>query len=316
MDADRRLVVQGQRNVKWRVVQQAWHKSTGLRTGIPALRLRQARLVSIIGNEAMLHSHSYIDSGEESEGEPPSAQTAPSEYANVRTVRKHLGFPLSWEQASKADKKLVAMKEKGHKWSTISEEFQRSIHRHMRPCTCKSRFHQLVELRDRAYPSPTALLVKSDEKDNKGKDEQEIQSKAKDSQGHNIYAGDLDDGVSVYSVSDDSSEDEGPLSMLRFRRTPQEADKDRVQMDQSSKGHTATQNGGRIVPDAGETPATDPEKMVAAMQEGEKRWPKIREAWENAKKRKTPTNDIAKQDSDLLNGDEVSIGMMFNCRVS
>ena len=299
MDADRRLVIQGQRNVKWRVIQEAWNKSTGLRTGIPSLQYRQARLVSIIGNEAMQHSHAYIDSGEESAG---FAQNPDLKQSKVRAVRKHLGFPLSWDQASKADKKLVSMKEKGHEWSTIVEEFQMSIHRHMRPQTCKSRYHRLVELRDKALPSPPASAVTPNANHAKGKTEQRSPTHSKDHKNDN-KAGDLSDGVSVYSISDDSSEDEGPLSMLRFRRQPRTSS---GPMDANQpQSHAQSQSRSQNVRIPEIDCATDPDKMLAVMQEGKERWSKVRGAWENATNRKTPINYVTKQDLGLLNDDDV-----------
>ena len=302
-DADRRLVVQGQRNVKWKMIREAWQKATGLRTGLPALQLRQARLVSIIGNEAMLNSSAYIDSGEDSEGEPPPTRNAPSKYSNVRAVRKQLGFPVSWDQASKADKRLVSMKDKGHKWETIAEEFQKSIGRHMRPNTCKTRYRRLLELRDKPEPSPGVFTSKSDEKDTKAKVEPESPNLNQDSKRTNNDGGDLSDGVSVYSISDDSSEDEGPLSMIRVRRTHRNTNDDCLQL---SKDFAEPQSGGQDFHTPHRDPATHPEKMLAAMRDGEKRWPKVREAWENATNEKTPANGIEKQDLAILRDDEVS----------
>lgn len=301
-DADRRLVVQGQRNVKWKMIQQAWQKSTGLGTGIPSLQLRQARLVSIIGHEAMLHSSSYIDSGEESEGQPPSTQNATPTNFNVRAVRKQLGFPLSWDQASKADKRLVSMRDKGHKWDTIAEEFQKSIRRHMRPNTCKTRYRRLLELRDRPEPSPGVLLSKYVEKDTKAKVEQESPNPNQDNRRTNDAGGELSDGVSVYSISDEPSEDEGPLSMVRVRRAHRNTHDDCLQL---SKVVAQPQSGGLDIPITERDPATDPEKMLAALRDGEKRWPKVREAWENATSQKTPAGAIPKQDLTILNEDDV-----------
>lgn len=308
MEADRRLVVQGQRNVKWRMIQEAWTKSTGLRIGIPTLQYRQARLVSIIGNEAMRHSHAYIDSGEESAG---SVQNTDLKKSNVRAVRKHLGFPLSWDQASKADKKLVSMKEKGHKWSTIVEEFQTSIGRHMRPETCKSRYHRLVALRDKALPSPPASAVTPNTSDTKEKIEQRSPTRSKDNKNDN-KAGDLSDGVSVYSISDDSSEDEGPLSALRIRCQHQQSNAPK-DVDRLFKSHAKSQSVIQDVPIAEIDSAADPDQMLAAMQDGKKRWPKIREAWEHATNRKTPTSHVAKQDLGLLNHDDVSVIRLSHC---
>ena len=302
MDADRRLVVQGQRNVKWRMIQAAWTKSTGLRIGIPTLRYRQSRLVSIIGNEAMRHSHAYVDSGEES---TESAQDTNLKQSNVRAARKRLGFPLSWDQASKADKKLVSMKEKGHKWSTIVEEFQTSIGRHMRPETCKSRYNRLVELRDKALPSPPASAVTPNANNTTGKTEQRSPTQSKDNKNQS-KPGDLSDGVSVYSISDDSSEDEGPLSMLRASRQHRTSSGS-MDADQLLERHALSQSVNQDVPITEIDPAIDPDKMLAAMREGKKRWPKIREAWEDATNQKTLTSQIAKQDAGLLSDDDVSV---------
>ena len=309
MDADRRLVVQGQRDVKWRVIQAAWTKSTGLRIGIPTLQYRQARLVSIIGNEAMRHSHAYIDSGEES---AESAQNADLEQSNVRVIRKRLGFPLSWDKASKADKKLVSMKEKGHKWRTIVEEFQMSIRRHMRPETCKSRYRRLVELRDKAFLSPPASAVAPNANEVTGTTGERSLTQDKDNKNDN-KTGDLSDGVSVYSISDDSSEDEGPLSALRARHQHQQSNGPK-DVDHLLRSHAVPQSVNRDDPIGEIDSPTDPDQMLAAMQEGKKRWPEIRKAWESVTNRKTSTSQIMKQNLGLLSNDDVSGFELSKCK--
>ena len=232
---------------------------------------------------------------------PGTQEASPSSVAKEeatpeKVVFKHLGFPSSWDHANKADRRLVGMKEKGHPWRNIISEYQKSIGRYVKPETLKTRFGRLMQLRDKTLcdsEKPTTTSPDCDPREtSKAENWDDIQAL----DGSNNDNDKCSDDDSVNELSDEpsetSSEDEGPLALTRNRHPKTKLHQDDTLTDRASQ--LQLDDEGRD-PAVGIDSAIDPEKMLTAMQEGEKRWPIIREAWEKATDWKTLTSDLVER---------------------
>ena len=275
------------------------------------MQLRYYRLVPILGDEASKHAHLFVDSGDEDEAGPETVQATNARRGIARAVRKRAAFPLTWEEASQADKKMVAMKEKGHKWRAIQKVFEKATQQDITEPTLKYRYNRLVSIRNEsksAQMENEASKAADERMEGQGIEEiDEINA-----------TGNSDDGDSDYKVDDESSEDETVLPTSEDAHMEQEHVVARVgneirsddpsispaRMDESPIDQPHPRKEIELPVSASkQNPATDPDTMLAALQEGKNRWPKIRENWENATKRKTAVGDLMEK-THLWLGDE------------
>lgn len=272
------------------------------------MQLRYYRLAPILGDEASKHAHLFVDSGDENEAGFEAVQAMNAKRGVARAVRKRSAFPISWEQASQADKRMVAMKEKGHKWPVIQKVFENATQQDIREHTLKYRYNRLVSLKDEAE---SAQREDEDSKAADGQmDDQRIQEVDQINAAENS-----DDSDSEYKVNDESSEDEDSSLTNKDTHMEQEhvvarvenkirSEDPHAQVDESPVDQLPPRKETEPPVSASEqNPATDPDKMLNALQEGKNRWPKIREDWEKATNRKTAVGGLMEK-THLWLGDE------------
>ena len=236
---------------------------------------------------------SVVDREDSSQSEPKTEPT------NARKNRKRLALPGSWGQASKADKQLVAMMEKGEEWCTIQSAYERAIRRRRADKTLMKRYKRLVEIRNQATIDAGIPSIDMDFNESNTTKDGDGHRRQKELEYLDVPASEVDDGNSIYEISHDETEDED-ISMMRC-----DSPRGPIGVHQSP-AHDTSLNGPTISTFAARPNiATDPEKMLAAMQEGEKKWPEIRDAWEKATDRTTTIGDLAKQGSATINPEDV-----------
>ena len=257
-----------------------------------------------------------MDSGDENEAGLETVQATDARRGIARAVRKRAAFPLSWEQASQADKRIVTMKEKGHKWSAIQKVFEKATQQDIREQTLKYRYDRLVSLKEKAESA------QMEDENSKAAGEQ-IDGQRVEEIVETNAADNSDDRDSDYEFSDESSEDEYALPTSKDTHMEQEhvvarvenkirSEDSHAQVDEQVDESPIDQLPPRkeIEPPVSaseQNPATDPDKMLHALQEGKNRWPKIREDWENATNRKTAIGDLMEKPHLWLGDENVGV---------
>lgn len=275
------------------------------------MQLRYYRLVPVLGDEASKHAHLFVDSGDEKEAGFETVQAMNARRGNARAVRKRAAFPISWEQASQADKRMVAMKEKGHKWRSIQKVFEKATQQDIREPTLKYRYNRLVSLKNEAESAQIGNEASKTAGEQIGG--QRVEDIEQMTATDNSDARDSD-----YEVDAESSEDENALPLSKDTHMGQERVEalvgneirsddpsiSHVRMDDSpmDQAHPRKETEPPISASK-QNPSTDPDTMLAALLEGKERWPKIREDWENATNRKTAVGDLMEK-THLWLGDE------------
>lgn len=277
--------------------------------------MRYYRLVPILGDEASKQGHLFVDSGDENEADFETVQANDSRRGNRRAVRKQLGFPMSWEQASQADRRMVTMKEKGHKWRAIQKVFEKATQQDIREQTLHFRYRHLVTLRDEARSA------QMEDEDSKATEEQTEGQRVKEIDEVNA-TDNPDDSDLDYEVNDELSEDENALHTSKDTHMEREHVVKRVgsetrfeeplvsnaRVDESPIDQLESRKETEVPVSASEqNPATDPDTMLAALREGKERWPKIREDWENATNRKTAVGDLMQKTHLWLRDENVGV---------
>lgn len=289
------------------MIQQAWLKATGHRTGKNTLILRYHRLNSVMGSEASPDLHLYVDSGDESEDKPGLTGIMTNNQSSLSLSRKQLGFPLSWDQASKADKRVVTMKEKAHNWHAIHKVFESATQQNIGRDALRARYKRLVALRDESKSCKTPPPAEVEDQGFKVRDEHGVRGRNKEPNSTMIASEDTDDADSIYEIGGDFYENEINLQAQKDSRINGGPDDKPTNIDQTGIGFGHELGSGSGIPTAEMDSATDPDQMLVALQEGKQRWPEVRKEWENATSRRTTAGYMSKQGLMMIPEEDVSV---------